>query len=108
MEKIIFEIIFEWIIKKIATFICRVGKKVYQSWKKGRKKSPSPTMNRIIELEKCSPLVPYFYLLLVDSHGLLLVVSKAPKVYRCYILLPQNSLHSFSYLCRMETAKARL
>lgn len=108
MKKMIFEIIFEWILKKIATFICRVGKKVYQSWKKGRKKSPSPTMNRIIELEKYSPLVPYFYLLLVDSHGLLLVVSKAPKVYRCYILLPQNSLHSFSYLCRMETAKARL
>lgn len=102
MKQIIIRIILEWIIKKIATFFCRVGKKVYQSWKKGRKKSPSPTMNRIIELEKCSPLVPYFYLLLVDSHGLLLVVSKAPKVYHYYILLPQNSLHYFSYLCRTE------
>lgn len=86
MEHIILEIIFEWIIKKIIKFFWEIGKKVFKSWKKGRGKSPSPTINRIIELEKYSPLAPDLYLLLVDSCGLLLAVSKAPKSYRLYIL----------------------
>ena len=100
MKYIVLEIIFEWIIKKIATFFWRIGKKFYKSWKKGREKSPSPTINGIIELEKCSPLAPYLYLfLLVDSRGLLLAVSKAPKSYRHYILLPQNTRLFFKNSC---------
>lgn len=86
MEHIILEIIFEWIIKKITTFFWRIGEKVYKSWKKEREKSPSSTINRIIGLEKYSPLAPDLYLLLVDSRGLLLAVSKAQKSYRLYIL----------------------
>lgn len=88
MQDIILEIILEWIIKKITAFFWRIGEKVYKSWKKERKKSPSSTINRIIELEKYPPLAPDLYLLLVDSRGLLLAVSKSPNSYRLYILFP--------------------
>lgn len=98
MEQVILEIIFEWIIKKITSFFCEIGMKVYKSWKRGREKSPSPTINRIIELEKYSPLAPDPYLLLVDFRGLLLAVSKAPKSYRLYILFPQNTLQKHTIL----------